>query len=205
MTASLKPEDDATRLITLEDIMVEHAAIAFNDRTRARFDRPMTVPEILTRDDGVWADVCMAERLRYAMSPNVLSTQARVRLCADVAEQVLTWERKAGREPPAVLWEALRVVRLSIAAMPPQDICEQEMRDALCNAAAYASSASPGPGSDAAWGVVLCGNGGWTSLEQAVSYVRRILSVENGERERMRQAARLLKIIGVEGPCHSAS
>jgi hypothetical protein len=80
-----------------------------DERLAKLFDSPMTVRDVLTRQDGPWASVPTDHRWWVATRPGVLSDRV-LRLCACfAARSALNAERAAGREPDARSWAAAEV------------------------------------------------------------------------------------------------
>lgn len=101
--------------ITLEQVRDEWRACYGADRLAELYDRPHTPLEVLTRNDGPWADVPAKDRLWTAMHNGVLPDRTLRIFAADCAERALLRERSAGREPDARSWRAVEVARMYVS------------------------------------------------------------------------------------------
>lgn len=99
------------KLITLEYVRDERRACYSSERLAALYDRPHTPLEVLTRQDGPWADVPAKDRLWTVLCEDVLPDKMLRLFACDCAEHALIRERKAGREPDARSWNAVEVSR----------------------------------------------------------------------------------------------
>lgn len=99
------------KLITLEYVRDDRRACYSADRLAALYDRPHTPLEVLTRNDGPWADVPAKDRLWTVLHAGVLPDKTLRLFACDCAERALTREHDAGREPDPRSWAAVEVAR----------------------------------------------------------------------------------------------
>jgi len=129
------------KFITLEYIRDVRRACYSADRLAALYDRPHTPLEVLTRNDGPWADVPPQDRLWTVLHDGVLPDKMLRLFACDCAERALTREREAGREPDVRSWEAVQVSRRFANGQATHEELSAA-RAAAASAAAYADDAA---------------------------------------------------------------
>lgn len=89
----------------------EREACYSDGKLAVLFNRPMTLMEVLTRQDGPWADVPAADRVWVFTREGATSERVQRRFACDCADRALMRARAAGREPAEASWNAVKVAR----------------------------------------------------------------------------------------------
>ena len=93
--------------ITLELVRDEWTACYDADRLASLYDRPMTALEVLTRKDGLWAQVSGEDRLWTVMHEGVIDERTLRLFACDCAERAVSRIKK----PDARSLAAIEVAR----------------------------------------------------------------------------------------------